>query len=119
VAAGTGLHRCVPVGFKYFEFEFKKLKNETKILKNTSRFIESNSVKFFANLVDLVFFFDHYNISRNRKRKKIPRPIRPKRRGRKYPAEKVYFTSLDIAMSTRFLHRHEKRMNCLPQLSKP
>jgi hypothetical protein len=56
VAAGTGLHRCVPGGFKYFEFEFETLKNETKIPKNTSRFIESNSVEFFANLVYLVFF---------------------------------------------------------------
>jgi hypothetical protein len=70
VAAGTGLHRCVPGGFKYFEFEFETLKNETKIPKNTSRFIESNSVEFFANLVYLVFF-DHYNISQNRKMKKI------------------------------------------------
>jgi hypothetical protein len=47
----TGAYR---LGFKYFEFEFKKLKNETKIPKNTSRFIESNNVKF--NLVHLVFF---------------------------------------------------------------
>jgi hypothetical protein len=67
----TGAYRS---GFKYSEFEFKKLKNETKIPKNTSRFIESNSVNFFANLVHLVFFFDHYNISQNRKRKKSHYP---------------------------------------------
>jgi hypothetical protein len=52
-----------------------KLKIETKIPKNTSRFIEFNSVKFFPNLVRLVFFFVHYNISQKRKRKKIARPI--------------------------------------------
>jgi hypothetical protein len=43
-------YRCKPAGipgFKYFDFEFKKLKNETKKPKNTSRFIESNSVKIF------------------------------------------------------------------------
>jgi hypothetical protein len=56
VAAGTGLHRCVPVGFRYFEFEFEKLSNETKIPKNTSRFIESASVNLFVNLVHLVLF---------------------------------------------------------------
>jgi hypothetical protein len=59
----TGVYQS---GFKYFEFEFEKLKNETKIPESTSRFIESNIVKF-PNLVHLVFFY-HYNISQNRKR---------------------------------------------------
>jgi hypothetical protein len=49
----TGVYQS---GFKYFEFEFEKLKNETKIPETTSRFIESNIVKF-PNLVHLVFFF--------------------------------------------------------------
>jgi hypothetical protein len=68
-ATGGCRYQFAPVyqsGFKYFEFEFEKLKNETKIPKTTSRFIESNIVKF-PNLVHLVFFY-HYNISQNRKR---------------------------------------------------
>jgi hypothetical protein len=46
-------YRCKPAvipGFKYFDFEFKKLKNETKIPKNTSRFIESNSVRRYTGV---------------------------------------------------------------------
>jgi hypothetical protein len=69
VAAGTGLHRCVPAGCSnILNLKFEKLKNKTKIAKNSSRFIESNSVNFFANLVHLVFFRS-YNINQNRKRK--------------------------------------------------
>jgi hypothetical protein len=43
-----------PLGLKIFEFEFQKLKIAEKISKNTSLFIESNGVKFVANLVHLV-----------------------------------------------------------------
>jgi hypothetical protein len=50
-ATGGRRYQFAPVrtGFKYFEFEFEKLKNETKVPKNTSRFIECNSVKFLPN----------------------------------------------------------------------
>jgi hypothetical protein len=49
----------------------KKLKIETKIPKKTSGFIESNSVKFFSNLVRLVFFSV---ITTSAKKKKKDRP---------------------------------------------
>jgi hypothetical protein len=43
-----------PLGLEFFEFEFQKMKIVEKIPKNTSWFMESNGVKFVANLVRLV-----------------------------------------------------------------
>jgi hypothetical protein len=50
----------------------KKLKIETKIPKNTSGFIESNSVKFFSNLVRLVFFRSLQHQPKKKKKKYRP-----------------------------------------------
>jgi hypothetical protein len=57
----------------------KKLKIETKIPKNTSGFIESNSVKFFSNLVRLVFFSVITTSAKKEKEKRPPGPLRPTR----------------------------------------
>jgi hypothetical protein len=54
-------------------------------------------VSFFANLVHFVFF-SIITTSTKIEKEKIPPPTRPKRRGPKYSAESVYFTSLDIAL---------------------
>jgi hypothetical protein len=65
----TGAYRP---GSNALNLNLKKLKILKKIPKNTSRFIESNSVKFFPNLVNLVFFWSLQHQPKKKKKKDRP-----------------------------------------------